>query len=171
MKRIICLLVITSILISTYGCQSEKKLYEIKSGVESALTLDEKILSNIYYENDEIAFFHGNNMEDIMKNIYDYYSIFWLISLDKTLNAGIIKEFKSLLGNVIKSGDISNDEQYKYDGVFDIYLRAGIESVLGLKENTETYINQLDKFYDSNKNLYAIEGNSIEDYIRPQTLL
>ena len=101
-----------------------------------------------------------------MKNIYDYYSIFWLISLDKTLNAGIIKEFKSLLGNVIKSGDISNDEQYKYDGVFDIYLRAGIESVLGLKENTETYINQLDKFYDSNKNLYAIEGNSIEDYIR-----
>ena len=166
MKRIICLLVITSILISTYGCQSEKEIYEIKSGVESALTLDEKILSNIYYENDEIAFFHGNNMEDIMKNIYDYYSIFWLISLDKTLNAGIIKEFKSLLGNVIKSGDISNDEQYKYDGVFDIYLRAGIESVLGLKENTETYINQLDKFYDSNKNLYAIEGNSIEDYIR-----
>ena len=76
MKRIICLLVITSILISTYGCQSEKEIYEIKSGVESALTLDEKILSNIYYENDEIAFFHGNNMEDIMKNIYDYYSIF-----------------------------------------------------------------------------------------------
>jgi hypothetical protein len=128
---------------------------------------DEKLLTAIYYENDDTAFFSGFNIGDVMEENYDYYNIYWMLCLNDLLRCDIESEIRDNLSNSIITGTIADEETYKFDGVFDVYLRSGIESYCELQLNTPTYVNQLEKNFNSDSQLYALTDQpSIEDLLQ-----
>ena len=162
MRKIVSILLIFILIISTGGCQNESL-----SKMGGTITpTNSSILENIYYENDDHAFFYSSIVEDIINNDFDYYSLYWLLSIDALTVIDVKNDLMAMLNDSLINGSICDSTKYKYDGVFDIYLRSGIESFLGRTDNKSTYLSQLYEYYDSNQGLFAIDTDNITEAIQ-----
>ena len=162
MKRIFCLFVSAVILLSIVGCHNEK-LDKIPS---ESLTNFIFPIENIYYENADNAFFYGSTIGSVINNEFDFYNIYWLLSTDAILHTGITNQLKSILSVCVENGSICDESQYKYDGVFDIFLRAGIESYFGNRENRGTYIKQLSRYYNAVEKQFKSDNDDLGDSLQ-----
>lgn len=131
-------------------------LYEKEIEITDFKTDTSMLLDNIYFENQEYAYFYSNTIEDVISEKYNYYNIYWLLSIDNFLEIGIKEDVLSFLETHIISGKIADESQYRYGAIYDIYLRAGIEKNLNLQTNTDIYLDQLYSYYHKKENFFFV---------------
>lgn len=165
-KKFISIILIVSILTMTGGCNKgeESDFYKEESD-ERFLIQDKKIIDNLYFENNENAFFYGNTINAVVNNRYDYYSIYWMLGLDNLLGIGLKEKIETRILSDIETGNICNEKNYRYNGVFDIYLRSGVEKFLGYSINNKSYIEQIDSYYSEEHAIFDEKSGRIEDQI------
>lgn len=126
--------------------------------------INKELLNELYYENDNVAFFHSNNIYDVVTNHINIYAINWLIRMDDVVNVDFNEKFTIYINKYFTSNNLNISVKNKNE-LLNLYSMLLVrKKFLGTLENNSYYINLLSNACSEEQWLYS-QSDSYEDKV------
>lgn len=132
--------------------------------------VNKNLLSELYYENENVAFFHSSNVYEVLTNDINLYAINWLSKMNEVISVSFSEEFMEYIEKSYISNDLNFSIKSKND-LLNFHNMLSVEKFFfGDIENKSYYYDILSDACTEEQWFYEQSDNYEDRVIKTQIL-
>ncbi|MDF2885433.1 MAG: hypothetical protein K0R54_6007 [Clostridiaceae bacterium] len=135
-----------------------------------SIEINKKLLNELYYENENDAFFYSSNTYDVVTNQINLYAINWLTKMNDIINVNYSEKFTSYIDKYYTSNDLNLSIKNKIDLINFNNMLSVRKFFFGNIEEKSYYIDILRNACTEEQWLYLQSDNFEDKVFKTQVL-